>query len=248
MKRRIAFLPLVWLAIMLCASTAPSTAEQREIISHGIGYRKMPVGNTGILFPQLTRHRNQSIVQMVHQQIDQLTKTMRCEDDGEEHTYEVRSAVTYAAKDVFSIYASASYYCGGPYPTNDSNMSVTFDLKTGKVVNFQDLFRDYKTDKKGILRTIFLQQVTQAETLAARPGNVAERGDAEGSCDNDPDLFSLEHLGQSDFSFNVAKGGLQVQPQWPHAIEACAARVTVPFYALKKFARPDGILARVLVP
>ena len=244
----IALLPLIWLAGILCVWAAPGEQGQPETIGDGIGYRMVQAPASGIQFPRLTRYRDRSIVKQVNREIDQLVETMTCGENAEEGSYEVRSEVTYAAKDIFSIYASASYYCGGPYPTNDSNQSTTFDLKTGKIVNFPDLFRDYEADKRDILGTIFAEQVARAERSAARSGKEAGRGGGEESCEDDPSLFSLEHLAQSDFAFNLAREGLQVQPRWPHVIEACALRVTMPYAALKKFAKPDGILARVLVP
>lgn len=246
MQRRTTFFSLVWLVSVLCAFAIASEPEHREIISNGIGYRKVPVGTTGVQFPKLTRYRDQAILKDVNQKIDTLTSTMRCENSAEENTYQVKSSVTYAAKDIFSIYASASYYCGGPYPTNDSNVSLTFDLKTGTVVSFQNLFRDYEADKKDILRTIFSKQVARAEQLATERGKATQRNNGDRSCENDPALFSLEHLKQSDFAFNLSKEGLQVQPQWPHVIEACAKRVSVPFHTLQRFAKPDGILARAI--
>ena len=248
MKHRLAFLSLLWLAGMLCAFAAPGTLDSRQTISDGIGYRKIPVGKTGLQFPRLTQYRDPSIVSAVNREIDQLTATMGCEEQSKDNTYEVRSEVTYAAKDIFSIYASASYDCGGPYPTNDNNMSLTFDLKTGKVVAFQDLFKDYEIDKKQILKTIFSKQVAQTGKLATRQGKAKKPGGEEESCENDPSLFGLENLSQSEFAFNFARQGLQVQPQWPHVIEACAIRVTVPFNTLKAFASPTGILARALAP
>lgn len=244
MKYRLFFLSLLWLAGLLCAVAAPSNPDRGETVSDGIGYRKEPVGKTGIQFPRLIQYRDPAIVSAVNREIDQLTSTMGCEEKSKDNTYEVRSEVTYATKDIFSIYASASYYCGGAYPTNDSNMSLTFDLKTGKVVAFPDLFKNYEADKKKILKTIFAKQVAQA----ARRGKTKGAGGKEGSCENDPNLFGLDNLMQSEFAFNFAKQGLQVQPQWPHAVEACALRVTVPFGALKAFASPNGILARAIAP
>lgn len=249
-KRQLVFLLSIWVGIAFSLERAwsedvPGEPEHREIISDGIGYRKVPIGKIGIQFPKLTRYRDQKIVAAVNQEIDKLTGTMRCEDGGD---YEVRSAVTYAAKDIFSIYASASYYCGGPYPTNDANTSITFDLKTGAVVGFKDLFKDYEADKREILRTIFSKQAARAESLASKGGKAAEPGGEGEDCENDASIFSIESLEDSEFAFNFSKEGLQVQPQWPHVIEACAERVTAPFHALKWFARPEGILARVIAP
>jgi hypothetical protein len=246
--RCLLLVPVIWFGGVLGVGAAPGEPKQPETVTDGIGYRMVQAPGSAIPFPRLTQYRDRSILRRVNREIGQWVETMTCGEDVEENDYEVRSEVTYAAKDIFSIYASASYYCGGHYPTNDSNMSATFDLKTGKVVNFPDLFRDYEADKKDILKTIFAEQIARAEQAAMRPGKQEERSDGEASCEDVPDLFSLEHLAQSDFAFNFAREGLQVQPEWPHAIEACALRVTAPYATLKKFARPDGILARVGIP
>ena len=146
----------------------------------------------------------------------------------------------YAAKDVFSIYASASWYCGGPYPTNDANMSLTFDLKTGKKTEFENLFKNYDEDKDQILRTIFAVQLEKADSLAASGKQ------SDNTCEGEPDIFSIERLRDSSYSYTFSKAGLVVQPSWRHVIEACAERVTVPYHKLQGFAAPDGILARVM--
>ena len=236
---------LAFLLERIWSDDVPGEPEHREIISDGIGYRRVPIGKTGIQFPRLTRYRDQKILAVVNREIDKLTGTMRCEDGGD---YKVKSAVTYAAKDIVSIYASASYYCGGPYPTNDANISMTFDLRTSRTVGFKDLFKDYEADKGDILRTIFSKQVARAESMARRPGKAPEPGGENVACESEASIFSMESLQDSDFAFNFSKEGLQVQPEWPHAIEACAERVTAPFQALKRFAQPEGILARVMAP
>jgi hypothetical protein len=225
----------------LHSDEAPGEAEHREIFQQGIGYRKAPVGKTGVQFPKLTHYPDQAIVQKVNAAIKRLTDTMGCQGEGD---YDVRSAVTYAEKDIFSIYASASYDCGGAYPTNDANLSVTFDLKTGEVVRFSDLFRDYEANKRKIVRTIFAQQVARSEQVMAERGqeNEAQSGD----CDSDPSLFSLDHLVDSSLAFHFAADGLHVQPQWPHAIEACAETVTVPYNVLQEFSASQSILTRIL--
>jgi len=210
--------------------------------SGGISYRMVQVRRTGIRFPRLTHYRDKRIMQLVNRQIDELTKEFGCQDGGPSNSdsYEVQSRVEYAAKDIFSIYASGSWYCGGPYPTNDANMSVTFDLKTGTKVEFVNLFKNYEGDKDKILRTVFAKQVEQSERLIATGRPV------ENTCEGDPELFSMEHLMGSSYSYNFSQAGVVVQPDWPHVIEACAERVTVPYEKLREFAAPDGILARVI--
>lgn len=202
-----------------------------------IGYQMARIRRTKLMFPRLTRFRDRAVMGAVNRQIDVLTRDFGCEDRGRNNYYNLRSRVEYAAKDIFSIYASAEYFCGGAYPTNDSNNSVTFDMKTGKQIKFEELFKNYEADKREILGTIFASLIARAAS-----GNAKKEGD----CAGEADMYTIDHFESSSYAFNFSKTGLSVQPEWPHVIEACAERVTVPYAKLKNFAAPGGALARVL--
>ena len=241
----VALAVLLSLSVPFLDKTESSTvfAQSRGAINRsGISHRMVKVRRTGIRFPRITYYRDKGTMQLVNRQIDEVTKEFGCEDgaDRKMTSYEVRSRVAYAAKDIFSIYASASFYCGGQYPINDANMSVTFDLQTGKKVEFVDLFKNYEEDKANILKAIFAKQVAKADNLAA------SGKESDTTCEGDPGMFAIEHLTDSRYSYNFSKAGVVVQPDWPHVIEACAERVTVPYNKLQGFAAPDGILARVM--
>lgn len=232
-------LTLALLVSLLCLASAerrPVLSQTRQASSE-IGYANAPVRRTGIRFPRLTRFSDPKVMREVNRQIDAATRDFGCDrGSGKDAYFTVRSKVAYADKDIFSIYASAQYYCGGPYPTNDSNSSLTYDLRTGKQVKFEELFRSYEADKREILKIIFAAQIAEAAKLAAS-------GKAkEDSCNTQ---FTMDILEGSEYAFNFSKAGLQVQPSWPHVVEACAEIVTVPYSKLEKFAAPDGLLARV---
>jgi hypothetical protein len=230
-------LALLGAALGSLAVVWPQTAlAQTGRAAGGIGYANVRVRRTRILYPRLTRFRDARVMRAVNKQIDEATSTFNCEGQG--GSFNVKSRVTFAENDIFSIYASAEYYCNTAYPTNDSNVSQTFDLKTGKLVQFEELFRNYEADREQIVKTIFAADIARSEKLAAsgKP--------KEDTCEGDPDMYSLEHLAGSTYSFNFSKAGLQVQPQWAHVIEACAKRVTVPYGKLARFAAPGGLLAR----
>lgn len=211
--------------------------------SNGIHYRTTLVRNTGIEFPRLTAYKNVTAMDRVNAQIDELTKEFGCpEPRGKDDTYKVSSRVEYAAQDTFSIYASANYYCGGPYPTSDKNVSITFDLRTGEKVEFAELFENYEANKDKILKIIFASQLARTERLLA----AGKQRDENSDCEEDPSLFTLEGLRDSEYAYNFSERGLVVQPQWPHVAEACAERVSVPYQQLKEFAAPDGILSRAI--
>jgi hypothetical protein len=157
------------------------------------------IRNTGIKFPLLARYSDLQIMTRINEQIEALTSTFGCEEEksasGTETYFKVQSSVEYNKDRILSIYASATYYCDGPYPTNDSNLSLTFDVRSGEMIAFEQLFKDYESDMEPILETIFSDQIKKSEALmeaGKEPG---------GSCENDPELFSLEHLAESTFNF-----------------------------------------------
>ncbi|HEX8920076.1 MAG TPA: hypothetical protein VF766_01280 [Pyrinomonadaceae bacterium] len=235
----IALLLLLFVPVVPFVGGQPALSQTvRTQPSGEIGYQMARIRRTKMMFPKLTRFRDRAVLGAVNRQIDVLTRDFGCQDRGRNNYFNLKSRVEYAAKDVFSIYASAEYFCGGAYPTNDSNNSLTFDMKTGKQVKFEELFKDYEADKREILGTIFASQIATATRRAA-----SRKPDAEDDCE---DLFQLDRLESSTYAFNFSRNGLSVQPEWPHVIEACAERVTVPYAKLMKFAAPNGVLARVL--
>lgn len=240
MRLRFLTPPLLAAVTLLTLSGAGQQAalSQTGRAGAGIGYAKTRIRpRSRILYPRLTRYRDAGIMREVNRQIDAHTKEFTVCDNSRDSYYRVRSNVAYADRDIFSIYASAQYYCrGGAYPTNDDNISQTFDLRTGKLVEFADLFRNYEVDKQEILKTIFGARIAAADKLKA-----SGRTDDEG-CDTP---FALENLESTTFNYNFSRTGLQVQPSWPHVIEACAEIVTVPYSRLERFAAPNGILSRV---
>ncbi|HEX8386103.1 MAG TPA: hypothetical protein VF576_07965, partial [Rubricoccaceae bacterium] len=101
---------------------------------------------TGVSLPRVTLSGRPDAERLVNASLDSLSASLTCQDVGPnaaDTSYTVRSSVAYAADDVLSVSVHASYYCGGAYPTNDANLSATYDLTTGARVPFEALFRDY---------------------------------------------------------------------------------------------------------
>lgn len=236
---------IVFLLVLFLTSTTHPQSVRRTARpasdKDGLRFQTILVRKKGIRFPRLTYYPDAAVMKEVNRQIDEFTEEVGC-DEGrpkKKENLEVRTQVEYASKQIFSIYVSESFFCG-LYPTNDLNVSLTFNLKTGKQVEFEELFENYKENKAAILRVIFAKQIARSERLIAE-GKVKEE-----TCDGDFNLYSLKSLQDDSFAFNFSAQGLRVQPEWPHAFEACSKRVTVPYDKLKKFAAPDGLLARVL--
>lgn len=214
---------------------APKRVPQKEI-----EYWMVKVRQGRFQAPHLTRFRDKAVLKSVNQQIDAIFAELGCgpEMEGKDEL-NIESSVRLAAKDIFSVHISASYSCGA-YPENDDDESATFDLKTGKPVSFEALFKDYERDKRAILSTIY-----PAEIAAAEKHPEPEQANDDGSCESSPWLYSLARLEDSHYSFNFSSEGLEIQPNWAHVIEACEKRVTVPYAKLRSFAAPGGLLERV---
>jgi hypothetical protein len=231
-----------FLLVLASFALGPDASQEKvPNTTNDIQYALSPVGYTQIRFPRLTAYKDITTMNRVNAQLDELSKEFGCPaPHGKDDWYKVISRVEYAAKDILSIYASANYYCGGPYPTNDANMSLTFDLRTGKKVQFAELFKSYDVNKDQILKVIFARQLARTKKLLA----AGKKTDESSNCEENSDLFTLEILQDSEYAYNFSEKGLVVQPQWPHVVEACAERVTIPYQQLMEFAAPNGILAR----
>lgn len=184
------------------------------------------------------------IERRVNQAIDIATRNLRC--DGDEWfkkefadfvglEFNVTLRVDYASNSFFSVYATESFYCGGAYPTNYATFSMNFDLSTGDKVEFGDLFSNYSKDKEQIMKIIFAEQIKKYGRY-----EVNNKIGCSG-------VFEVRQLVEetSEFDFTISASGINVQPRWPHVIEACAKRVKVPFLKLKSYARLGSILDRM---
>lgn len=208
-----------------------------------VEWKLVQKGDRGFKIPQIVGYPKK-ITQMVNSAIDEATKDLRCDMEisrkdlaGDE--FDVRLKVDYASHDIFSIYATMSYFCGSAYPTNDATFSMTFDLITGSKIEFEGLFTDYLKNKENILRSIFAAQIKNADQY--------DESKDDGNCANSG-VFKVTHLLEtSGYDFTFSQEGLRVQPKWPHVIEACAERVTVPFEKLQAYFGPASILSRLAV-
>lgn len=223
---------------LLASACAPADAPSEGADAASVEVRMVRDAATGAELPRVTLPGRPDVEARVNARLDSLSASLACEptdvplDPDMETTFESRARATHAADDVLSVSVHASYFCGGPYPTNDANFSVTYDLTTGEAVPFEALFRDYTADRAAIAGVL---QTTLAPAVAG--------GEAPTEC---ADLFaSPEAVAEMTFSYALADEGVLVQPEFPHVTEACAVEATVPYASLRAYARDGGVLARV---
>jgi hypothetical protein len=191
----------------------------------GIAFQFAPVGRTGVQYPRLLRAAAAAVVAAVNAEIDALTRTFGCPAGaGDSSSFDADATVSYAARDIFSIYAEGGYFCGGAHP-EDIFPALAFDLGTGRKLTFDSLFSDFARDRDRILAAAFSNGVTRGPECEA--------------------LYAAENLRESTFTFAFARQGLVIVPvSWPHAVAACIDRTIVPYRRLLPFAAADGPLAR----
>lgn len=148
--------------------------------------------------------------------------------------YDVVTRVEHISPKVFSIYMDLSYFCGSPYPTTNFPASVNFDLTSGELVRFADLFVDYQKQKKDILSAVFSKEVLLSKRKA-----FAANADIE-TCEA---IYKSDSLVEFSYDYTVTDQGLYVQPELPHVSEVCRVRALVSYESLKNYLRHDGILA-----
>jgi hypothetical protein len=227
----------------------PGQPENAEVVHDSFGWRRAQVPGTLMQFPRITHLPDPALVETINKRLDELTQEFGCRDENDrllaDDSYSVSSDVHYAGQDILSIYISVTYLCAGAASGADEwNRSLTFDLREhGKEVLFADLFKDYQGQKSDILSTIFAEQLERNKRLVTS----GAKGD-DGDCATTTDLWVLESLtNQEELGFSFSTRGLEVQSNFEGYAQACNELVTVPYAQLTKFARPGGLLERVLV-
>lgn len=156
---------------------------------------------------------------------------------GIDFTQSVR--VAHLSPRFLSLEVHRGWYCGGPYPTNDSPQPVTYDLTTGREVDWS----------RALARSALAMPDTRTDD-EPDPSPLAalyERHYPREGSGPDPDCAGAA-LPNADFVFWLgrdARGrvGLAVQPQLPHVVEACAETVVLSGADARRFVASPALRA-----
>jgi hypothetical protein len=134
-------------------------------------------------------------------------------------SYSTQITVSYLSRRYLSVNVVTSYDCGGPYPTNGAEMPMTFDLVTGSAIDWSKIF------KPGFLPPDNADETAPPSALTklyrARYRNGPDDADCR-SAIADQDPFAEAPAIRLD-----SKRGLIVEPDFPHAIAACADQLAL---------------------
>lgn len=230
------------LLLLLCMAIPADAQAQASGRRNTIPYRVVRDTASGAKVPRLTAPRT-LVERAVNRQLDSISASLRClgPTDGfgnkTEHWSDVRT--TYAADDVLSVFIRFGGFCGGAHPINGVNVSATFDLRTGKQVEFRALFADYERDASAIVRAMFPAQTAAADRLTEH--------EIEGLSEDEfcIQFYTTENLVREYFGYSFSRTGLVAEPGLSHAVGPCVEEAVVPYARLAPFAAPGGILDRV---
>jgi hypothetical protein len=211
--------------------------------------------------PQITAFADGRVMEAINGQLMGPARNAVCGTKQNDHEFEAE--VAYAGQDVFSVKIRDSWFCGAAYPTNDADLSLTFDLRTGEIVDHAALFRK-GIEGKALDEVYYAYELAQlrprARQWCAKEADLMDDKSLleEEACmnafeeqisENDEDYCRLQytppHLAQTGASFFFSPEGMVVRPEWPHVIAGCADEITVPYGALAPLAAPGKALARV---
>ncbi len=193
--------------------------------------------------PQIVNFKNLAIMKKVNLTMSEIVSSFGCpveSGDTSKNSFESKIKVSYAKNNIFSVSIHNAYYCGGAYPTNDSDESITFDMNTGEEVVFTKLFLDYEKNRKDIMKIIFENQINKYSGTSS-----------DQSCNG---MYSMDNIDSGydtgnyffDIGYKIEGDGITGKPSFPHVIEACSEEGHASVEKLKQYIDSSSILFRLL--
>jgi hypothetical protein len=204
-------------------------------------------------FPRLVRFPDAAVEARVNARLAALEKEQRdgypqCLEGlkqlGEKPTdddYWVDVKVGYLSARFLSLEISTESYCGGNHPNNGSN-PVTFDLSTGREVDWKNAFKPefFSVALNALYRKLY--PWTAKDEADLRKEIAAGQADESDNCKKLVD-------GQDNFEspdaaiFRLQAGtGLVVSPDFPHVIQACGEEVALPLSSVAPYLKDPHLL------
>lgn len=135
--------------------------------------------------------------------------------------------VVYAKNNALSLQVSYDVFCGGAHG-NAGAFDITFDMRTGELIAFKDLFQNFERDAEKIRDNIFSVIIEKSDS------------DVVEEC-------AYEEFPPESFSVVLQEDGLRLlYVGYPHAMKPCEpVGIVVPYEVLKEYFARDGVIARI---
>ncbi|MEI6238254.1 MAG: hypothetical protein WCP15_01810 [bacterium] len=215
-----------------------------------IDYKMLPTSDGKNKYPQIINFADKDVMDSVNKVLSDSFKNFGCgptDDTGEptlvkDPYWNMEITVDYAKNDIFSVNEHGSYYCNpAAYPTNKASYTMTFDMKTGEQVYFNDLFTNYDADQESIIKTVYGDLIARTEKyIKENPNSEENKCKALNTFEMLSDYYIMH-----DFRLSSTPKEISVRPGYSHAAESCIEDVVVPIEKLKPFYDETSILDRI---
>ncbi len=158
--------------------------------------------------------------------------------------YSYTPKVMLYSKQILSVAASVSYYCGGAHPDNGAE-NLNLDLSTGKDLQTEDVYRfvpipeGLKIDPSDYSEAYGKYQETRGaaikKLILAEFGTFTKALDKECSGIYQDETFSY-------FSWYLTSRGVVIQSDFPHVAAACESEFELPYQTLTQYLAPNSPL------
>jgi len=191
-------------------------------------------------FPRVSGLADKAVEALVNKQLatreraDRTTRT-NCLNAFVSHgkpTYSELVRLAYLSPRLLSVDVRVSDYCGGPYPNANTPYPLTFDLATGRELDwhrfFIDSFLNPPADRPSALLALYLSHAALDE-------------DCSSAVNDRSTTF--------DFWFDSAHKAVIAHPNsLPHAAESCAKLVPLPFAEIAPYVLSPAHRQDLLTP
>ncbi len=236
-------------AAMSSATIGAARAQATDAPMSAAAIAAAPMHSEGgkPIYPRLTAFPNPQIMAKVNAALakqeaddrdtrsDCIGSVLQAKQKPDADTYATDISVTYISAHYLSVNVVSSYDCAGAYPTSGAESPLTFDLTTGEPVDWKLMF------KPSFLPADDGDDSAHPSALAkiykARYRKTAAADDDCLGVIKDPSVSLSPILWLS------AKGGLVVQPDFPHVNAACADELILSAADLAPYVTSPAFLA-----
>lgn len=196
----------------------------------GVALWRWRKSDDGTMAPWLI-DTTKEIVKEINQELSE--KCVKQEHDPEKNCKptEVNATVSCNINGIFSVelaFSPDEDCFAYAHPIEAWSDYYSYDLKTGSSIDFQGLFKNWKSNGKSILELF----------VGDDQGGYY---DGESTCDILNNLLNGEHSYPTPL---FTDSGLTIQTQFPYAIRACSNTYTVPYESLLPYVGSDSPINR----
>jgi hypothetical protein len=116
------------------------------------------------------------------------------------------------------------------HPAENWDEYVSFDMRDGSEIGFSNLFKNWDTYKKIILKRFFKNEIQAYGDSKCNTLDMILEQYAKGDSDPLRPLFTLN--------------GLVIKAEFPYAERGCSSEYVVPYKDLLSYAKPGSVLSR----